>query len=320
MVRRSRCEREFSMNSTVLSRTRTDVYRSVTDKIVAAIEAGAGEFVLPWHRSKFGIGRPTNAVTTMPYQGVNTVGLWAEATLRHYDSGYWATYLQWQSIGAQVRKGETSSMIVFYRKIEPDDDDKTGEGEEPGQRRFIAKASHVFNAEQVDDWSEPDTIRFPRSPVDILEGVENWVRGTGARVRHKGERAYYDIRQDEIVLPDRDRFVGTATSSPQESYYATLLHELTHWSGAKHRLDREFGGKFGDNAYAMEELVADLGAAFLCADLEIASEPRPDHAAYLSSWLTVLKQDSRAIFTAARLANNAGEFLNGLVVSDHRPA
>lgn len=317
MVRRSRCEREFSMNSTVLSHARFDVYRAVTDNIVAAIEAGAGEFVLPWHRSKYGIGRPTNAVTTMPYQGVNTVGLWAEATLRRFDSGYWATYMQWQSAGAQVRKGETGSTIVFFQKIEKGEPTEGAENEEPGQRRFVAKAYRVFNAEQVDDWSEPDSLRFPRSPLDILEGVENWVRATGAIVRHKGERAYYDIRQDEIVLPDRHRFVGSPTSSPQESYYATVLHELTHWTGAKHRLDREFGGRFGDKAYAMEELVADLGAAFLCADLEIASEPRPDHAAYLSSWLTVLKQDARAIFTAARLANNAGDFLNRLVVSAH---
>ena len=317
MVRRSRSEREFSMNSTVLSGARFDVYRRVTEKIVEAIEAGAGEFVLPWHRSKRGIGRPTNAVTTMPYHGVNTVGLWAEATLRRYDSGYWASYMQWKSVGAQVRKGETGSTIVFFRKIEPNDHGEGNESNESGQRRFVAKAYSVFNEEQVDDWCEPDTLRFPKAQVDILEGVENFVRATRASVLHKGQRAYYDIRADHVVLPERHRFVGTATSTPQESYYATLLHELTHWTGAKHRLDREFGQKFGDQAYAMEELVADLGAAFLCADLEIASEPRPDHAAYLSSWLSILKSDTRAIFTAARLANAAGEFLNGLATSNN---
>ena len=303
------------MERAVHSGVRADVYRAVTDKIVAAIEAGAGEFVLPWHRSQWGIGRPTNASTTMPYHGVNVVALWAEATMRRFDSGFWATYKQWQSEGAQVRKGETGSMIVFFKKLEPGEPAEGAEAETGPKHRLVAKSSWVFNAEQVDDWSEPDTLRFPRSDADILEGVENFVRATGAAIEHRGQSAYYDPRADLVVVPDRQRFLGSPTSSPTESYYATLLHELTHWTGAKHRLDREFGKRFGDQAYAMEELVADLGAAFLCADLEITNEPRPDHAAYLAHWLSILKQDSGAIFLAARLANAAGEYLNGLVVS-----
>jgi antirestriction protein ArdC len=289
------------------------VYRALTDKIVTAIEAGAGEFRLPWHRSRTSIGRPMNAVTTMPYHGVNVVALWAEAGARNFDSGFWATYRQWQSEGAQVRKGETGSLIVFFRRTDPDENDA-----EASRRRIIARTSFVFNAEQVDDWVEPDTHRFPTSPAEILETVENYVRATGATVRHKGQSAYYDRRSDEIVLPERRLFLGTETSTPTEAYYATLLHELTHWTGSKQRLDREFGARFGDQAYAFEELVADLGAAFLCADLEITNEPRADHAAYLSQWLSILKGDSRAIFTAAKAANTASDFLNQIVVLPHK--
>ena len=139
-------------------------------------------------------------------------------------------------------------------------------------------------------------------------------------MRHGGERAFYNRKDDEIVLPDRHRFTGSVTLTPTESYYATLLHELTHWSGAKHRLDREYGKKFGDEAYAFEELVADIGAAFLCADLGIYNEPRADHAQYLSGWLKLLKQDSRAIFTAAKAANVAGDFLHGLVTRVTEPS
>jgi antirestriction protein ArdC len=295
------------MSSTVPSGARFDVYRAVTDKIVLAIEAGAGEFQLPWHRSGPAIARPSNAETGKAYRGVNVVALWAEATLAGYPSGHWASYQQWQSVGAQVRRGEAGSTIVFFREIERDE---PAEADEEGARRFVARAFRVFNAAQVDGWAEPE--RVSPEPAAVIEAAEAFVLASGANVRHEGQSAFYRPGDDLIVLPERRRFCGTLTSTPAESYYATLLHELTHWTGAKHRLDREFGKRFGDHAYAIEELVAELGAAFLCADLGIANEPRPDHAAYLSRWLQILKQDARAIFTAARLASQAGDFLHGL--------
>ena len=301
------------MNSTVLSGPRFDVYRAVTDKIVQAIEQGAGEFVMPWHRFGPSIGRPTNAVTGLQYRGVNIVALWAQASMTGYGSGHWASYKQWQNVDAQVRKGEAGTIIVFFRELEPGDEGEARGSDEELPRRLIARASRVFNAEQVDGWKLPPPIT--REPMAVLKQVEAFVTATGANVRHQGQSAFYDRRDDVIMLPPRERFTGTPTSSPLESYYATLLHELTHWTGAAHRLDREFGRKFGDSAYAMEELVADLGSAFLCADLGVACEPRPDHAAYLQMWLILLKQDARTIFTTARLANRASDYLHELVAN-----
>lgn len=293
------------MSTTVPSTSRLDMYQAVTDKIVQAIEAGAGEFVMPWHCHGKPITRPTNASTGAGYRGVNVVALWAEAMLCGYGSGIWASYKQWQSIGAQVRRGEHGTVVVFYKSLDQQDDDDGDD--QPDGRRLIARAYRVFNAAQVDGWS-PE-IPAPASPAEIIPFVEQFVVGVGAKIRHGGEVARYMIREDHVEIPDRSRFHGSPTSTPTESYYSTLLHELVHWTGAVDRLDRTFGQRFGDDAYAVEELVAELGAAFLCADLEITNEPRADHAAYLTHWLSVLKRDPRALFTAASQASLAAEYL-----------
>ena len=293
------------MSGVVLSASRLDVYQAITGKIVAAIEAGAGEFVMPWHSFGKPIARPTNAFTGVGYRGVNVIALWAEAVLTGYGSGVWASYKQWRELGAQVRRGERGSVIVFYKPIERGAD--AGEGDARDGQRLVARAYQIFNAAQVDGWT-PATPQ-PASPADVLAFVEDFVSATGAEVRHGGEVARYLIQKDLIEIPDRNRFYGTPTSSPTESYYAVLLHELVHWTGAKQRLDRTYGKRFGDEAYAVEELVAELGAAFLCADLEITNEPRPDHAAYVAHWLRVLERDPRALFTAARAAVVSAEHL-----------
>jgi antirestriction protein ArdC len=296
----------------VPSKPRLDVYQSVTDKIIEAIEAGAGPFVMPWHSRGPSIGRPKNAATGMTYQGVNVIGLWAEAMLSHFQSGHWASFQQWQKLGARVRRGERGTVIVFFRELAPVEELAPAEDEEGPVRRLVARASYVFNAAQVDGWEAPTPAAGPGA--DVLENVEAFVGGTGAVVRHGGDTACYRIREDAILIPDRSRFLGTPTSSPTHSYYATLLHELTHWTGAEHRLNRTFGERFGDQAYAAEELVAELGAAFLCADLGIANDPRPDHAAYVANWLKILGRDRKAIFTAAREANLAAACLHELAV------
>jgi len=296
------------MQADVHSTKRFDVYRAVTDRIVEAIEAGAGEFVMPWHRAGPALGRPTNAATRMKYQGVNVVALWAEAAARGYGSGYWATYEQWSGLGAQVLRGERGSTIVFYKRLESKDEAQ--EDEERGPR-LLARAFRVFNLDQVDRWQPPEAL--PTNLTETLEQAETFVRLTGAEIRYGGNAACYRHQEDVILLPERGAFVGSPACSPTEAYYSTLLHELTHWSGAKHRLDREFGKRFGDEAYAVEELVAELGAAFLCADLEIANEPRLDHAQYLAGWLKVLRGDRRAIFTAAKRAGEAAAYLGSFV-------
>ena len=294
-----------------------DVYTQVTDTIIAAIEAGAGQWDMPWHRHGVTHTRPMNALTGKRYRGVNVLALWAAAEARGFTTGLWGTYRQWQEKGAQVRKGEKSSLVVFFKELAVDETNpETGETERG--RRLIAKASYVFNANQVDGFvaSEPAA---PANPAEVLTQIEAYVAATNARVAFGGEGAFYRPLTDTIHMPDRSRFVGSATSSATECLYSTLLHELTHWTGIKTRCDREFGKRFGDDAYAMEELVAELGAAFLCADLGIANTPRPDHAAYISHWLTVLKADKKAIFTAASKAAQAVDYLDGLQSAEVAP-
>ncbi len=151
------------------------------------------------------------------------------------------------------------------------------------------------------------------------ERAERFMTSTDAMIRHGGDRAFYSPAGDHIQLPDRERFTGTDTSTAEEAYYATGLHELTHWSGAPVRLDRDKAKRFGDGAYAFEELVAELGAAFLSADLEVSNEPRADHAQYLAHWLDILKGDKRAIFTAASLAQKAATYLHELTTEPALP-
>lgn len=307
MVRRSRCARETDMDGGVLSNGRFDVYRCITENIVAAIEAGPGVFRMPWHWMGASGGRPVNALTGKFYRGVNVVMLWAEARTRGFDSCHWATYRQWRELGGQVRRGERSATIVFYKTIEVETPQGEGENGDSPSTRLAARASRVFNASQVDGWKEPAPP--PRSGVETLEKVEAFIQATGADIRERGNHAFYNPGADHIQVPPRDSFVGTPTSSPTETFYSTLCHELTHWSGHKRRLNRDLSGRFGDRAYAAEELVAELGAAFLCADLGITNMPRLDHAQYVASWFMLMRDDKRAIFTAASRAAAAAEFL-----------
>ena len=305
---------------TTSSHERFDVYTAITNQIITAIEAGSGDNVqLPWHRNGGSIQRPTNIASRKAYRGVNTVALWAAADACGFEHGIWGTYRQWQEKGAQVRKGEKSSVIIFYRDRDPSEAVSSGNDDEQQSRFFIARASRVFNVAQVDGF-EIEPVEPTVDRIDPCERAEQFIQATGAKIATGGTRAFYNKVSDSITMPDRHRFVGTATSSASEGWYSTLLHELTHWSGASSRCDRTFGKRFGDNAYAMEEMVAELGAAFLCGDLGITAEPRADHAEYIGHWLRILKADSKAIFTAASAANKAAEFLTHLADTEHREA
>jgi antirestriction protein ArdC len=292
---------------------RIDVYTQVTNNIIAAIEAGAGDWQMPWHRSGEGLNRPVNIDTAKAYRGINVVSLWAAGQARGFTTGTWGTYRQWQANGCQVRKGEKSSLVVFYKELDVEEQNNDGTTEHG--KRLMARASWVFNADQVDGYEAP-ALPEPKDPVQVIDAAERFVTGTGATIRHGGTRAFYRPSDDTIQMPERERFLGTETSTATESYYATLLHELTHWTGHDRRCDRQFGKRFGDDAYAMEELVAELGAAFLCADLGVTLTPRPDHAAYIDNWLKVLKADKKAIFTAASAAAKATDYLAGLQSAD----
>lgn len=285
-----------------------DVHQEITNRIVSAMESAA-DFQLPWIKNTGGcFARPANIASGNAYNGVNVISLWVSALASDYPSNVWGTYKQWKDKGCQVRKGEKSSLVVFYKTFEvAQENADTGETE-AGERR-IARASRVFNAAQVDGF-EIAAEDLPEVPqFDPIARAEAFAAATGATIEEGGDRACYMPSQDMIRMPDRRRFVGTETTSPAEGFYSTLNHELVHWSGASSRLDRDMSGRFGDDAYAMEELVAELGAAFLCADLGLTPEPREDHASYIKNWLTVLKSDKKAIFTAAAKASQAASWL-----------
>lgn len=310
---------------TTSSKERFDVYGAITDQIIVAIEAGAASGnslpQMPWHRAGGSIERPTNVESKNAYRGVNTVALWASAYCQQFDHGLWGTYRQWQEKGAQVRKGEKSSIIIFYRDLGPHERDtqSSGDDDDRGYRLHVARASRVFNVAQVDGFELP-AIEPTIDRIDPCVAAEAFIASTGANITVAGERAFYNRGTDSITMPDRHRFVGTKTSTATEGWYSTLLHELTHWSGAETRCARTFGERFGDDAYAMEEMVAELGAAFLCGDLGITAEPRTDHADYIGHWLRILKGDRKAIFTAASAANKAAEYLKCVAQIEHREA
>ncbi len=283
---------------------RIDVHQHITDQIVAAIEAGVAEFNLPWNRPAGAITRPKNIASGQLYRGINVVTLWVEAQVRGYSVPVFGTYKQWQEAGCQVRRGEKASLVVFYKEYEVD-----AEPEKEGNvgKRWVAKGYWVFNAQQVDCYEMPDVPEV--SPIERNAKVETFMAATGADIRHGGQSAHYDVKTDHIQMPDEGLFTGTDTSNPTEAYYSTLLHETCHWTGHKSRLDRDLGMRFGKDAYAAEELIAELGAAFLCADLQVTRSLREDHAAYIDHWLKIMKADKKAIFTAAAKANQALEYL-----------
>jgi len=275
----------------------SQIHQDVTNKIVAAMEADPGQWTKPWSTN----GRPKNATTGRRYSGVNILLLGLSGASKGYPSGLWASYKQWQGIGAQVNAGERGTTIVYASTFTPKD-------AEPDTKAIqFLKSTKVFNAAQVDGYTVEETT--PTSIVQRLKDVDQFTHATGADVRHGGDRAYYTPAQDFIGMPELSSFQDTGTGTATENMYGTLLHELTHWTGHKSRCDREFGKRFGSQAYAAEELVAELGASFLCAGLGLAIEPRLDHAQYLNSWIRLLKSDKRAIFTAASKASQAVEWL-----------
>ncbi len=288
---------------------REDVYSRVTACIVADLEQGTRPWLKPWSGS-----HPAGSITRplrsngQPYRGLNVLLLWGEAMAKGYTAPIWMTYKQAQELGAQVRKGETGALVVYADRITRTETNDKGEAQE--REIPFMKGYTVFNVEQIDGL--PGHYLAPPAPAlpaaARIARAEAFTAATGAAITHGGNSAFYSPSHDRVQLPPFEVFKDA------ESYYATALHELTHWTGHASRCARDFEKRhrFGSQAYAFEELIAELGAAFLCADLGITPEPRPDHADYLAHWLAVLKADKRAIFTAASAAQRAADFLHGL--------
>jgi antirestriction protein ArdC len=263
------------------------------------------------HRPAGSITRPTNIQSKKGYRGINVVTLWVEAQMKGYSVPVWGTYKQFSEAGCQVRKGEKASLVVFYKEIEFEKERaEVKDGDDATASAWMARGYWVFNAEQCEGYVLPE--RPPVIEIDRNERVEQFMAATKIPVKHGGYAAYYRPSDDTIQMPDAGLFMGTDSSSATEAYYSTLLHEGVHATGHKSRLDRNFSGRFGTQERSAEELVAELGAAFLCADLEVSPSLRDDHAHYIGHWLEIMKGDKKAIFTAAAAANRAVEFLQGL--------
>lgn len=283
--------------------TKRDTYQIITDTILGALE-NCGPCERPWVGPS--LTMPVNAVSGHEYRGTNVVMLWVAAQEAGYSENAWATFKQWSEKGASVRKGEKGTPVIWFKMLERKDADAAGD-EEDGRRIPCARLSWVFNVAQVDGY-QPEKGRTPEdNQVSPIARADALMAASGAKITHQGAQAFYRPSTDEIVLPPQHLFTGTSTSSATEAYYGVALHELTHWTGP--RLQREFGKRFGDAAYAAEELVAELGAAFLCAKLGIEAEPRADHAKYLASWIKILKDDRKAFITAASKAAEASDYL-----------
>ena len=237
-----------------MTKERFDIHQHITDKIVSAIEQGAGDFRLPWHRSAGNIMRPVNIASKKAYRGVNVVALWAYAEEFGYSSGIWGTYKQWSEGGAQVRKGEKAAYAVFYKELEFAAESETGDAETA--THLFARATPVFAAEQVDGYQVPVLDPLPATVITPIKQAEAFVAGTGASITHGGSRAFYRPSTDSIQLPPREAFIGSPTSPPAESYYSALLHELVHFTSHESRCNRQLGKRFGDDAHAIEELIA----------------------------------------------------------------
>lgn len=288
--------------------TRIDVYTRVTERITADLEKGIRPWLQPWNAEN-AAGRITRPLrhNGQPYRGINILMLWASAEDRGLACPFWLTFQQAKELGGFVRKGEKGSPVVYANTFKKTDTNEAGE--EVEQEIPFLKEYTVFNAEQCDGLPKHfyQLAGPPKEKMQSIDQAERFFANTKADIRTGGTRAFYANEGDYVQMPPFEAFKDA------ESHASTLAHECVHWTKHASRLARDLGRKkWGDEGYAMEELVAELGAAFLCADLEITPEVREDHAAYIASWLKVLKDDKRAIFSAASHATRAVDFLHGL--------
>jgi antirestriction protein ArdC len=283
-----------------MSTQHASIYERITADIVAAIERGAEKWRMPWHHDGSLASRPINVATGNAYRGLNVLALWAAAEASGYAQGLWGTYRCWSTLGAQVRKGEHATTAILWKRADADEN-RDDEGDTP-RRRMFARAFSLFNVAQVDNYTP--TAPTPLAESERIAHAEIFIAALEVQIVVGGDMAYYNPSTDKVHLPPFACFKDAVAA------VAVSLHEHAHASGAKHRLDRDLSGRFGSFSYAMEEIVAELTASFVLADLGLAHEPRADHAAYLSSWLRALKSDPRAIFTAASKAQQAADWMH----------
>jgi len=291
---------------------RGDIYSEITGKIISQIESGVLPWVQPWAGGS-ALSLPKNASTRKHYSGVNILLLWDALFARGYERNQWLTFKQALSLGGAVRKGEKGTTAVYADSFVPKKEQAAASGDDEPRRVAFLKRFTLFNIAQCDGL--PDDLFQPIKPVsdaDPIPLAESLLAASGATIQRGGEQAFYHTGEDFIRIPEQSSFFAPI------NFYRTALHELTHWTGHKTRLARDFSGRFGNEAYAREELVAELGSAFLCASLGIV--PTVRHADYIGNWLTILKNDSRAIVSAASHASKASDFLHAFTDQAQRAA
>ena len=276
------------------------VYETVTNQILEELEKGTAPWVKPWTTPY-----PHNAVSQKDYRGVNVFLLLTTAMQKGYRNPAWLTFRQAKDLGGTVRKGEHGTQIVYAASYEKKGDNgREGDDAEPETIHFL-KFYYVFNVEQTEGLPQRLTVVSTQKTIEeSLPHARDFVEKIGATTIHGGNRACYIPSLDEIHLPSMEDFETEA------HYYATRLHEEGHWTGHPCRLNRVLTGRFGDQSYAAEELIAELTAAYLCAWLEIPGQLR--HAEYIGFWVKLLKDDKKAIFTAAARATEAADYLRSL--------
>ena len=282
----------------------SDLYQTVTAQIIAALEAGTAPWVCPWAHSG-GSAAPANLSTGRAYRGINTLLLNMQAMAHGYAVNRWLTFQQARALGGHVRRGENGTHIVFFKMLDVDDARGAhhAANDEPARKVIpLLRSFNVFNAAQVEDLPEALTA-VPPPPEDWtpVSAAEELLARSGAVIRHGGDRAFYRPSDDVIQLPAQAQFPNAS------HYYNVALHELTHWTGHPDRCNRPLMGRLHLEAYAFEELVAEMGSAFLSSHCGLPGELH--HASYIANWLEALRNDKRLVFTAASLAQKAADFL-----------
>ena len=283
-----------------------DLYADVSARIVAELEAGAAPWIKPWSATP-GANTPCNAVTNRPYSGCNVVLLWM-AQAAGYRTPRFLTFKQALELGGHVRKGERGTKVYFVKQLQIQED---AEGDSATRLVPMMREYTVFNVDQCENL--PDSVKSGkplrvRNPDRRDDLADEFLRSTGADIREGHGEAFYVPSRDFISMPAFEAFKGA------DHFYGTVFHEVVHWCGHKSRLHRDLKNRFGSRNYAAEELIAELGAAFLCAEFGFDGDLR--HAGYIASWIDLLKADKRAFFTACSQATKAADYLRGRALAE----
>ena len=282
----------------------TTILNDIAAKVIKLMETEGMNWTKPWTTTTKNNGQPTS-IYKQDYKGINRWHLGMTMALMGYTSPVFATFAKWKEVGAKIKKGEKTHEVIFFKTLRKEQENEKGEIETvniPMMRTY-----RVLNADQVEGWDGNWLVADDKEQSqdwDDVELADMIINSSGANIQHRNQdQAFYMPSLDQIIMPERKQF------KDESGYYGTMFHELVHWTGSKERLDRKFGTRRGDDNYAKEELIAELGAAMLSGIAKVDVEPRADHAHYLNGWIKGLKDQPKMIMTAASNAEKAAQFI-----------